>query len=100
MYFQLSEETRFRYFSLRQFLLLFLLFFPFIGQSADPHILNNLRTILEIWRWSKVGREAKCYFNVRMGSDENYKKLYWTGGEDVGGRGGVVRHLLGSNSRG
>lgn len=35
-----------------------------------------------------------------MGSDENYKKLYWTGGEDVGGRGGVVRHLLGSNSRG
>lgn len=48
MYFQLSEETRFRYFSLRQFLLLFLLLFPFIGQSADPHILNNLRTILEI----------------------------------------------------
>lgn len=31
----------------------------------------------------------------------DYKKLYWnTGGEDVGGRGGIVRHLLGSNSRG
>lgn len=75
MYFQLSEETRFRYFSLRQFLLLFLLFFPFIGQSADPHILNNLRTILEIWRWPKVGREAKCYFNVRMKGARDRMKI-------------------------